>query len=65
MTDLEIEAIIERVGEKKRPLDEVRDFLLHGGDEGIAVEFRVSSLVRDFRRETEFGADKAKRRAPC
>ena len=26
MTDAEIEAIIERVGEKKRPLDEVRDF---------------------------------------
>ena len=26
MTDGEIEAIIERVGEKKRPLDEVRDF---------------------------------------
>ena len=26
MTDNEIEAIIERVGEKKRPLDEVRDF---------------------------------------
>ncbi len=26
MTDLEIDAIIARVGEKKRPLDEVRDF---------------------------------------
>ncbi|MGZ8425545.1 MAG: ABC transporter substrate-binding protein [Candidatus Binatia bacterium] len=26
MTDAEIEAIIERVGDKKRPLDEVRDF---------------------------------------
>ena len=26
MTDAEIDAIIERVGEKKRPLDEVRDF---------------------------------------
>jgi hypothetical protein len=26
MTDPEIEAIIARVGEKKRPLDEVRDF---------------------------------------
>ena len=26
MTDAEIEAIIDRVGEKKRPLDEVRDF---------------------------------------
>src|SRR5258706_12262010 len=26
MTDAEINAIIERVGEKKRPLDEVRDF---------------------------------------
>ena len=26
MTDGEIEAIITRVGEKKRPLDEVRDF---------------------------------------
>jgi len=26
MTDTEIDAIIERVGEKKRPLDEVRDF---------------------------------------
>jgi ABC-type nitrate/sulfonate/bicarbonate transport system substrate-binding protein len=26
MTDAEIESIIERIGEKKRPLDEVRDF---------------------------------------
>jgi ABC-type nitrate/sulfonate/bicarbonate transport system substrate-binding protein len=26
MTDAEVEAIIARVGEKKRPLDEVRDF---------------------------------------
>ena len=26
MTDAEVEAIIVRVGEKKRPLDEVRDF---------------------------------------
>jgi len=26
MTDAEIEAIIDRVGEKKRPLNEVRDF---------------------------------------
>jgi ABC-type nitrate/sulfonate/bicarbonate transport system substrate-binding protein len=26
MTDAEIEAVINRVGEKKRPLDEVRDF---------------------------------------
>ncbi len=26
MTDAEIETIIARVGEKKRPLDEVRDF---------------------------------------
>jgi hypothetical protein len=26
MTDAEIEALINRVGEKKRPLDEVRDF---------------------------------------
>ena len=26
MTDAEINAIIERLGEKKRPLDEVRDF---------------------------------------
>jgi hypothetical protein len=26
MTDLEIDAIIARVGDKKRPLDEVRDF---------------------------------------
>ena len=28
MTDAEIEAVISRVGEKKRPLDEVRDFTL-------------------------------------
>jgi ABC-type nitrate/sulfonate/bicarbonate transport system substrate-binding protein len=28
MTDAEIEALINRVGEKKRPLDEVRDFTL-------------------------------------
>jgi hypothetical protein len=26
MTDAEIEALIDRLGEKKRPLDEVRDF---------------------------------------
>jgi hypothetical protein len=26
MTDAEIQAIIERVSEKRRPLDEVRDF---------------------------------------
>jgi hypothetical protein len=26
MTDAEIEVLINRVGEKKRPLDEVRDF---------------------------------------
>ena len=28
MTDAELEALILRVGEKKRPLDEVRDFTL-------------------------------------
>jgi hypothetical protein len=26
MTDAELESLIERLGEKKRPLDEVRDF---------------------------------------
>ena len=26
MTDAEAEALIDRLGEKKRPLDEVRDF---------------------------------------
>jgi hypothetical protein len=26
MTDAEMESLIERLGEKKRPLDEVRDF---------------------------------------
>jgi hypothetical protein len=27
MTDAEMESLIERLGEKKKPLDEVRDFL--------------------------------------
>ena len=36
MTDAEIEAIIARVGEKKRPLDEVRDFsFARAGDERV------------------------------
>jgi hypothetical protein len=26
MTDVEMDSLIERLGEKKRPLDEVRDF---------------------------------------
>jgi hypothetical protein len=28
MTDAELESLIERLGDKKRPLDEVRDFSL-------------------------------------